>query len=259
MRQPLDTIHITQKYGEDPDYYKKWGLAGHHGIDYRAWYVPAYAPEDGEIIVASNNGYTDPVSGNFVSGKVVVLRSANYDWWYLHLDQIDCHVGQKVKAGQKIAKTGNSGASTAAHLHLGCRPIKLGKDNGFRGFVDPEEILKKGASMEKPINDGDYDNVANDMGIRPAQTKKYKSWHDVWYGVVRPWAQKHRSEDPLNKGDIFNIAKTLGITQDKVKRKNWNEVYYKVIEPEIIKLKQSTISGTDATKWKKLKDLLGIK
>lgn len=98
----------------------------------------------------------------------------------------------------------------------------------------------KGASMEKSINDGDYDNVANDMGLPTSTTRKYKNWHDVWYGVVRPWAQKHRSESPLNNGDIDNVSKTLGVSKDKVKAlKNWNEVFYQLVEPEIIKLQSA--------------------
>lgn len=41
--------------------------------------------------------------------------------WYFHLSQFQCKVGDKVKMGQVIALSGNSGtATTAPHLHWGC-------------------------------------------------------------------------------------------------------------------------------------------
>ena len=104
---------ITQRFGERPEYY---GLSGHNGID-------ILCPEDTEII-ASHDGeaayYEEKdSSGNFIGyGKYVSIRDRtnNFKTEYCHLSKV-VKTGQ-IKAGEIIGLSGNTGNSTAPHLHF---------------------------------------------------------------------------------------------------------------------------------------------
>ncbi len=45
------------------------------------------------------------------------------DIWYGHCSELLIGMGEIVRAGQVIAKSGNTGSSTGAHLHLGIRRL----------------------------------------------------------------------------------------------------------------------------------------
>ena len=108
LSSPLQSIHITSPFGyrKDPFTFKS---KFHNGIDLRANYEPCYAMLDG---IVDRIGY-DKRSGNFVT-----MRHGNYTVSYCHLSKILVSDGTFVKAGTPIAITGNSGRSTAPHLHL---------------------------------------------------------------------------------------------------------------------------------------------
>lgn len=59
---------------------------------------------------------------NWAYGKMIVIN--HYDGSqtrYGHLSAFNCHMGQKVKAGQVIGYTGNTGRSSGPHLHFEIR------------------------------------------------------------------------------------------------------------------------------------------
>ena len=111
----------------------KGASTGHPGIDIG---VPVGTPvksiADGTVI-AANGGMRGYGNGIFVdhgmiNGKHVVSE-------YGHLSSFDVKVGDKVKQGQVIAKSGNTGISTGPHLHLTIRENKEP--------VDPKKYLGK--------------------------------------------------------------------------------------------------------------------
>lgn len=136
---PLDKIFITQHFGERPEYYKKYNLKGHNGVDFRTRfidsplgrvYVKASADAKVEIVRADANGY----------GTHIRLRHTDKSMTiYGHLTKSYVSKGQVVLAGQRIGLTGNSGDSSAPHLHWEFRPTGWEKNtkNGFAGAVDP--------------------------------------------------------------------------------------------------------------------------
>ncbi len=86
----------------------------HEGVDLKGSYgTPIASTGDGIVTFAGwQNGY----------GRLVIVNHNNgYETRYGHLSAIDVSTGQRVKRGQFIAKLGNSGISTGAHLHYEVR------------------------------------------------------------------------------------------------------------------------------------------
>lgn len=123
--RPLRHIHITSPFGWRTDPFTK-KKAFHSGIDLRANYEPAYAIIPGKVI---RTGRTRR------AGLYITLRHASITVTYCHLSRILTPVGTTVRPGTPIAITGNTGRSTAPHLHLSVK-VK-GK------HVNPEFLLSR--------------------------------------------------------------------------------------------------------------------
>lgn len=83
----------------------------HHGIDLKAHYEGVYAVLDGII---TETGWDSKGGGNFIKIK----HFNRFETSYLHLSEIYYKVGEKVRAGFIIGKSGNTGNSTGPHLHF---------------------------------------------------------------------------------------------------------------------------------------------
>lgn len=123
---------ITSDFG-----YRTSPVAGtstnHSGIDIGVPIgTPVKAMADGTV-VAANGGMRGYGNGVFVdhgiiNGKHVVSE-------YGHLSSFEVKVGDKIKQGQVIAKSGNTGTSSGPHLHITIRENKVP--------VDPKKYLGK--------------------------------------------------------------------------------------------------------------------
>jgi septal ring factor EnvC (AmiA/AmiB activator) len=83
----------------------------HYGMDFTAPNgTEIYATGDGKVIEieSSKRGY-----GN----KIVIDHGFGYKTLYAHMTQFNAKVGQQVKRGDVIGYVGNTGLSTAPHLH----------------------------------------------------------------------------------------------------------------------------------------------
>jgi len=139
-----DKTYITQRFGENPQIYKRFGLKGHNGIDFRTKYPDT--PQGRRYIYAVKNGRVLVIKNQGSSGYGLYIRLAHEgteQTVYAHLARSYVNVGQVVKQGDKIGLTDNTGFSTAAHLHFGYRPNGFNYNNGYRGYVDPLLLLKK--------------------------------------------------------------------------------------------------------------------
>ena len=83
----------------------------HNGIDLKANYENVFAVMDGIITSA---GWDSKGGGNYIKVK----HFNRFETSYLHLSEIYYRVGEKVKAGFIIGKSGNTGNSTGPHLHF---------------------------------------------------------------------------------------------------------------------------------------------
>lgn len=101
--------YISSEYGwrKDP-FTRKQSL--HEGLDIGVWYnTPVLATADGTVKFAGRNG------GYGV--MVIIEHGFGFETRYAHLNKTLVKKGQKVKRGDRIALSGNSGRSSGPHLH----------------------------------------------------------------------------------------------------------------------------------------------
>ncbi|MEA9392976.1 murein DD-endopeptidase MepM [Acerihabitans sp. TG2] len=85
-------------------------ISPHRGVDFAMPVgTPVLAVGDGEVMV-SKNGHG---AGNYVA----IRHGRQYMTRYMHLSKLLVKPGQKVKRGDRIALSGNTGRSTGPHLH----------------------------------------------------------------------------------------------------------------------------------------------
>ncbi|MEH4623258.1 murein DD-endopeptidase MepM [Phytobacter diazotrophicus] len=85
-------------------------VAPHKGVDFAMPQgTPVLSVGDGEVVVAKRSG----AAGYYVA----VRHGRTYTTRYMHLRKLLVKEGQKVKRGDRIALSGNTGRSTGPHLH----------------------------------------------------------------------------------------------------------------------------------------------
>ncbi len=86
-------------------------VAPHKGVDFAMPVgTPVLAVGDGEVVVAKFSG----AAGNFVA----IRHGRQYTTRYMHMRQLLVKPGQKVKRGDRVGLSGNTGRSTGPHLHF---------------------------------------------------------------------------------------------------------------------------------------------
>jgi murein DD-endopeptidase MepM/ murein hydrolase activator NlpD len=169
-RQPFKGEYpITQKYGEI--------IPGvtvnnrpHTGIDYGCPKgTPILASNDGEVMAAG----WDLTGFGF---RVILKHPDGRATLYGHLDSIGVNVGDKVKQGQEIGISGDTGKATGPHLHFESRykwndytthfppydlPMMTVDDSISEQFGKTEQL--KGAEA---FSEGDLLKVQNRLGVK---------------------------------------------------------------------------------------------
>ncbi len=123
--QPIinnDLTLLTASFGlRIHPFYRK--LTQHNGVDYTV-------PEGTRVFATADGVVKDITTRNTGSGLTLVLEhEGGYETTYSHLFKTTVRRGERVRRGDIVALTGNSGLSFAPHLHY---EIKF---NGLR--VDP--------------------------------------------------------------------------------------------------------------------------
>ncbi|MGW0362086.1 peptidoglycan DD-metalloendopeptidase family protein [Streptomyces sp. NPDC002990] len=119
---PVERQGLSASYGQSGG---MW-MSVHTGIDFPVSYgTPVMAATDGTVRTQYNSAY-----GNMA----IVTAPDGTETWYCHLSSTKIR-GGKVKAGEVIAYSGNSGNSTGPHLHFEVRP-------GGGAAVDPLPWLR---------------------------------------------------------------------------------------------------------------------
>jgi murein DD-endopeptidase MepM/ murein hydrolase activator NlpD len=132
---PTNEKRVTQKFGANPGYYSQFGLPGHEGVDIAAALnSPIYAVAAGTVYLATAN----------VGNYGIQVRIDHGNGWktvYAHNASLLVKVGDKVAAGQQIAKADNTGNSSGSHLHLTLKRDGQPTPGWPADIVDPTPFL----------------------------------------------------------------------------------------------------------------------
>lgn len=106
-------------------------MAFHHGVD--------VALPTGTPLIAGADGVIAHKGSGASGGYTLLIRHAgNWHSVYYHLQRpSDLRVGDRVQAGDVVALSGNTGASTGPHLHY-----ELRRSRQFGDTVDPTRFLQ---------------------------------------------------------------------------------------------------------------------
>jgi murein DD-endopeptidase MepM/ murein hydrolase activator NlpD len=114
---PLDSIRITQTFGVTVDSVRLYKSGTHNGVD--------FAASVGTRVMSAGNGVvegigdTDIVCKGASFGKWVFIRYDNgLASTYGHFSLITARPGQRVKTGDVVGYSGNTGYTTGPHLHM---------------------------------------------------------------------------------------------------------------------------------------------
>ncbi len=114
---PLDKIFVTQLFGRTVAAKRLYTSGSHSGVDFRASIGTAVKSMAEGTIMGTGN--TDDYCKGASFGKWVFIKYNNgLSSTFGHLSYISGVTGQKVKTGDVVALSGNSGHSTGPHLHV---------------------------------------------------------------------------------------------------------------------------------------------
>jgi murein DD-endopeptidase MepM/ murein hydrolase activator NlpD len=100
----------------------------HNGVD-----VPA--PIGTKIVSPADGKVSQIYNHEFGGITLIIIHDNGFESRMCHLNEIVVKEGEKVKQGQFVAFSGNTGRSTGPHLHYGMR-------NEKKEYVDPEKYIK---------------------------------------------------------------------------------------------------------------------
>ena len=118
LLHPVSPATISDTFGTHSELRKSLGLGSHRGLDYAVPIgTPLKAVGKGTIVSV----YESKVLGWVVELRTYVTAEKIRIFAYCHLDKAEVKVGQQVKQGDIIGKSGNKGSATSgAHLHFMC-------------------------------------------------------------------------------------------------------------------------------------------
>jgi GH25 family lysozyme M1 (1,4-beta-N-acetylmuramidase)/murein DD-endopeptidase MepM/ murein hydrolase activator NlpD len=149
-------LHAGQEYGSNPN---KIQPGGHTGLDIKVPVgTPIYAEADGVIVfacwaddlgwpnayyVATSAVLPNPRGGRGGAGIVVGLDVGPFLFIKAHLLRSDMNAGDRVKQGQLIGYSGDTGYTFGAHIHLDVLPDRwnVKSPDGRYGRVNPRSVI----------------------------------------------------------------------------------------------------------------------
>lgn len=190
LRWPLANVQVTSQYGDR-------GKEFHDGVDLRA--------ARGTSVYASHAG-TVLYSGSRISGygRMVILKHpTGLATVYAHNTRNLVRQGQRVRQGQKIALSGNTGRSSGPHLHFEIRdgvtaldPMQFLPDSTHQTLARVEEI-KNETPAARPAR-------AKTAKIKPVVAKKASNSNSSARkpaSLVTTESPPPRKSKPLAKSD----------------------------------------------------------
>lgn len=146
MQFPVKKVYVTQEFGANPAWYKKFNLKGHNGIDLRA-----FLPNGDRCTKAGESEVLAPHAGKIIEnaydaggyGYYVKIENDNEGTVLAHFAAAArAKVGTTVAAGEVIAYAGSTGNSTGLHVHWGYYRCPRQRQNGYNGFINQMGLVQ---------------------------------------------------------------------------------------------------------------------
>lgn len=173
LLNPVPGIGLSQFFGARPTVYKRFGLAGHEGVDYACPRgTPVMAAASGEVWRAGDS------RGPW--GVRIILKHHFGYTVYSHLQSVMVTAGMAVDAGQIIGHSGETGNATGPHLHFA---LALPAQNA--GYACPSVMGKHwwhdplGAGDAMMVVRGVLMHAADAPGMR-CRGIDFRRTEDVW-------------------------------------------------------------------------------
>ncbi len=124
LMKPINGGVISSRFGA-----RDGRRSSHKGID--------VACQTGTSVLAADGGVCEASEYRSDYGYLIIIDHRNgYKTYYAHLSELAVSAGEKLKKGQLIGKTGNTGISTGPHLHFEVRKNDVP--------CNPDEFIKLG-------------------------------------------------------------------------------------------------------------------
>lgn len=133
-----DNFRISSSFGYriDPVY---GGRRMHQGMD--------FSMAIGNPVFSTGDGVVEEVNFQFrgYGNEIVINHGYGYKTRYAHLNTVDVTEGMKVKRGEQIGTVGNTGKSTAPHLHY--EVMRMGAKVNPYNFMDVKMPVEEYKAM----------------------------------------------------------------------------------------------------------------
>lgn len=128
-------VHVSSSMGTRSDPFTG-ERKRHQGLDLSAPAgTPVTAPATGIVEFAGSVAATDDHARALLGNHVMIKHGdSGYFTLYAHLEKVSVKTGQSVKAGDSLGTVGNTGRSTAPHLHY---QVMRGGSGSSRENLDP--------------------------------------------------------------------------------------------------------------------------
>lgn len=145
---------------------KSYKTDGKSNEDYYAFGKELIAPCDGEIVLVVD-GVEDNIPGElnpiYVPGNTVIIKTENNEYlFFAHFKQHSIIVkqGQKVKQGEILGLSGNSGNSSEPHLHFHLQNVKdMNVATGVKCYFDQLKVNGEMKNDYSPIKGEEIQNA----------------------------------------------------------------------------------------------------
>ena len=235
LRKPFEgEFRTTQKFGENPDFYKKFGLKGHEGWDIATPVgTPILAAHDGVVVRDKDKPTT--AYGIYVC---IWDDKQNCATYYAHLSKNTVELNQRVGVGEIIGYSGNTGRSTGPHLHFGLvrtdeNGYRINRDNGYQGFINPLD----GRIVEWVEKEPDHDCGEQ----KPEGEDHNYKWFVREHGVEKERADKLEEKVRELKQEIDRKDEKISDLAEEIAKKN---SHIESLQKSLSECSQNQVSNT---------------
>lgn len=173
------TAPITQEYGNNFLVNGAWAYppGGHNGMDFGLSYGIYVAPYPMTIL---STGWDSSGFGNLIKAR----DTLGFTHWFAHNSKYLVSPGQSVAMGQPLGVSGNTGFSTAPHLHWGVQAVGY---SGYNGYINPRNwpgFNAQGVEMAEVlggagIKDWNIEAIVTYLNYLVGRPRNVESYNDV--------------------------------------------------------------------------------